>query len=71
MGKIIRDHRKASGLSRVACARLAGVGKTAVYDIEHGKESVRLDTLLKVLVVLNIRLRLESPIMKQPGYAES
>ena len=69
-GKIIRAHRKAGGLSREACARLAGVGKTAIYDIEHGKESVRLDTLLKVLRVVNIRIRLESPIMKQLGYAE-
>lgn len=70
IGKIIRAHRKAGGLSREACARLAGVGKTAIYDIEHGKESVRLDTLLKVLRVVNIRIRLESPIMKQLGYAE-
>lgn len=70
IGKIIRAHRKTGGLSREACARLAGVGKTAIYDIEHGKESVRLDTLLKVLRVVNIRIRLESPIMKQLGYAE-
>ncbi len=71
LGQIIRAHRKAGGLSREACARLAGVGKTAVYDIEHGKETVQLDTVLKVLRVVNISLRLESPIMKQLGYAES
>ena len=71
IGQIIRAHRKAGGLSREACARLAGVGKTAVYDIEHGKESVQLNTLLKVLRVVNIHIRLESPLMKQLGYAES
>lgn len=71
IGQMVRAHRKAGGLSREACARLAGVGKTAVYDIEHGKESVQLNTLLKVLRVVNIHIRLESPLMKQLGYAES
>ncbi|MBK7410262.1 MAG: helix-turn-helix transcriptional regulator [Saprospirales bacterium] len=71
MGQIIRAHRKAGGLSREACARLAGVGKTAIYDIEHGKETVQLATLLKVLHVLNISIHLDSPLMKQTGYAES
>lgn len=71
IGQIIRSHRQASGLSREACARLAGVGKTVIFDIEHGKASVQLNTLLKVLHVVNIRLRLESPLMKQLGYAES
>ena len=71
LGRIIQAHRKAGGLSREACARLAGVGKTVVFDIEHGKETVQLATLLKVMHVLNISIRLESPLMKQLGYAES
>jgi HTH-type transcriptional regulator/antitoxin HipB len=71
IGQIIHAHRKASGLSREACARLAGVGKTVIYDMEHGKETMQLDTLLKVLRVLNISILLNSPIMKQLGYAES
>lgn len=71
IGKIIQAHRKAGSISREACARLAGVGKTVIYDIEHGKMTVQLDTLLKVLHVLNISMRLDSPIMKRLGYAES
>ena len=71
IGQIVRAHRKASGLSREDFARLAGVGKTVVYDIEHGKASVQTDTLLKVLHGLNISIRLESPLMKHLGYAES
>ncbi len=71
IGQIIRAHRKASGLSREAFARLAGVGKTVIYDIEHGKETVQINTLLKVLHVLNISVRLDSPLMKHLGYAES
>ncbi len=65
IGKIVRFHRKISGLSREACARLAGVGKTAVYDVEHGKSTVQLDTLLKILAVMNIQIELQSPFMKQ------
>lgn len=71
IGQIVQAHRKAGGLSRETCAHLSGVGKTVIYDIEHGKETVQLDTLLKVLKVLNIRLRMESPLMKHLGYAES
>ncbi|WP_061773313.1 helix-turn-helix transcriptional regulator, partial [Legionella pneumophila] len=53
--------RKQSGLSQQELARLAGVGKTVIYDIEKGKESVRLNTLLKVLDVLNIQIKFETP----------
>lgn len=71
LGKIVRLHRKAAGLSREACARLAGVGKTVIYDIEHGKETVQFKTLLLVLQVLNISIRLESPFMQKFEHAES
>jgi len=64
MNVIIKMHRKAAGLSRVRLAELAGVGKTVIYDIEKGKESVQLDTLRKILKVLNIRIVLTSPLME-------
>jgi transcriptional regulator with XRE-family HTH domain len=56
-------HRKAAKLSRVQLAELAGVGKTVIFDIEKGKESVQLDTLRKILKVLNIKIILKSPLM--------
>ena len=65
IGKVIKYHRKISGLSRVECARLAGIGKTAIYDIEHGKDTVQFKTLFKLLAVLNIRIELQSPLMKK------
>jgi HTH-type transcriptional regulator/antitoxin HipB len=61
--EVIRLHRKAAKLSRVQLAELAGVGKTVVYDIEKGKESVQLDTLRKILKVLNIKIVLTSPLL--------
>ena len=61
---VIRAHRKAAKLSRIQLAEMAGVGKTVIYDIENGKESVKLDTLRKILKVLNIKILLTSPLME-------
>ncbi|MHC1733605.1 MAG: helix-turn-helix domain-containing protein [Bacteroidales bacterium] len=63
IAEIIKLHRKAARLSRIELAELAGVGKTVIYDIEKGKVSVQLDTLAKILKVLNITLVLKSPLM--------
>lgn len=65
IGALIRCHRKKTGLTQKELADLAGVGKTVVFDIEHGKASVRFDILQKVCGVLNITIRLESPVMEQ------
>lgn len=61
---IIKCHRKKSNLTQVQLADLAGVGKTAVFDIEHGKDTIQFDTLQKVCKVLNISIELNSPIME-------
>lgn len=62
--EIIRFHRKKSGLSQLELAHLAGVGKTVVYDLEKGKTTIRLDTLLKVLKVLNVKIDFQSQLME-------
>jgi HTH-type transcriptional regulator/antitoxin HipB len=54
-------YRKKSGLSQQELAQLAGVGKTAVFDIEKGKKTIQLNTLTSVLDILNIQLKLEPP----------
>jgi len=44
-----------------------------VYELESGKQTVRLENLLKVLLVLNIELDFRSPLredfMKEYGNA--
>jgi y4mF family transcriptional regulator len=65
LGKIILYHRKKAGLSRIDLATVSGVGKTVIYDIENGKETVKLKTLLKILNALNISASLESPLMER------
>ena len=64
IGKLIVFHRKKSKLTQKQLADLAGVGKTVVFDIEKGKETVQLNSLLKILSVLNIKLEMKSPLME-------
>ena len=63
MGSIIRFHRKRAGLTQLELANTADIGKSAVFDIEKGKTSVRLDTLLKICGALNLSLELNGPLM--------
>lgn len=66
LGEAIRDHRKTAGLTQLELAELAGVGKSAVFDIEKGKSTVRLETLICVLNALNMELHWRSPIPRDP-----
>jgi len=63
LADVIRMHRKAAKLSRDKLAEMSGVGKTVIYDIEKGKETIQLDTLRKILSVLNIKIELISPLL--------
>jgi len=62
IAEIVRYFRKQSGLSQQQLAFLAGIGKTAVFDIEKGKATVQLNTLLKVLDSLNIQIQFTTPL---------
>lgn len=64
IGDLVLFHRKKSGLTRNQLADLAGVGKTVIYDIEKGKETIRFSTLQKVFKALNIRITFRSPLME-------
>ena len=64
LNEIVLLHRKQSGLTRNQLADLAGVGKTVIYDIEKGKETIRLSTLQKVLRALNIKISFAGPLME-------
>ncbi len=58
----IRYHRIKAGLTQLELAKLAGVGKTAVFDIERGKKTVQLLTIERVCKPLNITLDWSSPL---------
>ena len=48
IAKIAKFHRKKSGLTQKQLADIAGVGKTVVFDVEKGKRTVQLSTLLNI-----------------------
>ena len=64
ISELILTHRKKSGMSQSELAKLAGVGKTVIFDLEHGKTTVQLDTLLRVLKALNIEMKFSSPLLQ-------
>ncbi len=64
---IVRYCRKQSGLTQQALGKIAGVGKTVIFDIEKGKETVQLNSLLKVFAVLNIEMQLKTPFADLTG----
>ena len=68
---IIRKHRKAAKISQLQLAEMAGIGKTVVFDIEKGKETIKLNTLRKILKVLNIKVHLVSPLMDNDQIIEN
>ncbi|MCB1215072.1 MAG: helix-turn-helix domain-containing protein [Deltaproteobacteria bacterium] len=49
LASLLSFHRKKSGLSQLRLADLAGVGKTVIYDLEHGKISVSNETSKSLL----------------------
>ncbi|MDT0631426.1 helix-turn-helix domain-containing protein [Rubrivirga litoralis] len=64
-GPLLRYHRERASLSRRALSALSGVSETAIYDAEHGKPTVRLDTLLALLKALNLSLHVEGPLVAE------
>ena len=64
IGELVRLHREKAGLTQLELAELSGVGKTVVFDVEKGKSTVKLETLLKIFKSLNISLYLGSPIIE-------
>ena len=63
IGDIVIYHRKKAGLSQKALADIAGIGKTVVFDIEKGKETVQFKSIESVFKALNINILFDSPLM--------
>lgn len=63
IARMVRFHRKKAKLTQFELAKLIDIGKTSVFDIEKGKKTVRLSTLMAVLDALNVKMHFESPLM--------
>lgn len=56
LGRIVREQRKQMKLTQEELALHAGVGLAFLYQLEHGKPTVRLDKVLATLRTLGISL---------------
>lgn len=59
LGAAVRRARKALALTQPQLALAAGVGVRFIVELEAGKPSLRLETLLKVLHALGGRLGID------------
>ena len=50
LGDLVRKTRKMAGLTQLELAEMAGIGKTLVFDIEKGHQSIQLINLIKIFV---------------------
>jgi HTH-type transcriptional regulator / antitoxin HipB len=56
VGALVRNTRRAQGLTQDDVALLAGTGRRFVVELERGKPTIRLDGVMAVLAALGIEL---------------
>jgi len=61
LGRIVRQARKALNLTQPQLALAAGVGVRFIVDLEAGKPTVRLESVLRVLQSLGLTLGVSGP----------
>jgi len=59
LGKVVRQQRKAQGLTQKELAGLCGVGVRFLGELERGKESCEIGKTLLIVKMLGINLVLE------------
>lgn len=62
IGKLVRDTRKALGVSQHDLALTSGTGQRFISELENGKTTCQLGKALVVLQTLGIKLQLKSPV---------
>lgn len=69
IGQAVRQERERSGLRQDELSLVAGVSTRVVHQIEHGKPTSRLDSLVSVLDALGLQLSVEGARSKHssPG----
>ncbi len=56
LAELVRSRRRRAGLSQSELAKLAGVGRRFVSELEAGKPTMQLDRVLAVLLVFGLTL---------------
>jgi y4mF family transcriptional regulator len=61
LGRLIRDRRKALGLTQQELVNVAPFGLTFYSDLENGKGTAQLGKTLAAIRLLGLRLGISSP----------
>jgi y4mF family transcriptional regulator len=61
LGRIVRETRRALGLTQPKLALSAGVGVRFLVDIERGKPTAQIGKIMQVLAALGIEMQLSPP----------
>jgi len=65
LGSRLREHRKALGITAVACAEAAGVSRVTLHRIESGHPSVTIGAYCNVAAALGLHLSV--PALDRPA----
>lgn len=63
LGRYIRTTRKAQGLTQENLALATGSGRRFIIDLERGKPTCQIGSVLEVLEALGVHVTLQSPIV--------
>lgn len=67
LGKLIKNVRKAMGLTQAELALTSGTGMRFISDLENGKPTCQTGKTLTVLKTLGIRLTMSPPTSAGAG----
>ena len=67
LGRIVRQERKAMGLTQADLALASGTGTRFISDLESGKPTCQIGKTLTVLKTLGLRFTLSSPNSSREG----
>jgi len=65
IGRVIRNARRALGVTQKDLALTSGTGLRFVIDLEKGKETCQIGKALAVLQTLGIKLTLTPPVKEE------
>lgn len=57
LGSVIHNERVHRGLSQQELADLVGIGQKTISRIENGSEGAKLDTIFRLLAVLQLEIQ--------------
>lgn len=59
LGNLIRRTRKNQGLSQTQLGAKTGLRQATISEIEAGRPGTKLESILKVLAILNLEIRID------------